>query len=98
MVLTVVLAGCAHTSEVTAKLEATADDPNAAYEANDFATCAVLYAKRGDRYNSACCYARNGQPAQAFEQLELGAANDPVVSVEALEQDQDFATLRADPR
>lgn len=78
---------------------------DAAYKAQDYATCARLYGELADTspaspnagYNAACCLALAGQPAAAFKRLETSIAS-AFVSVSRLENDQDLVSLHAAPQ
>ncbi len=88
-----------------AALAASSTAADAAYKAQDYATCASLYgeladaspANPGDGYNAACCLALAGQSAAAFKRLETSIAS-AFVPVSRLENSPDFASLRATPQ
>ncbi len=69
----------------------------AAYERKDFATCAAIYDRLGDRYNAACCFALAGNKDAAFALLEevltAGWSN-----TKQLRADPDLASLHDDRR
>ncbi|MFZ5440281.1 MAG: TPR end-of-group domain-containing protein [Myxococcota bacterium] len=72
------------------------------YEQGDFAGCAARLDKLpapGARalYSHACCLARAGRVDDAFDKLR-GALAAGLKNRRALEQDEDLAPLRADPR
>ncbi len=81
------------------------DDAQKAYNAGEHAACATLYAQladaeggtRGDGYNAACCLALAGDRDAAFDRLRKTITHH-FTSVADIEQDEDFRSLRDDPR
>ncbi|MFT4198522.1 MAG: hypothetical protein QM601_11555 [Pseudoxanthomonas sp.] len=83
---------------------ATSAQAEAAYQAKDYAACAKLYdqlsaaeAEHDAGYNSACCYALQGDKMAAFARLGKAVDKDSV-SPRMLEGDADLASLRTDKR
>lgn len=89
----------------SAAVAASTTAADAAYKAQDYTTCARLYGELADAspaspnagYNAACCLALAGQSAAAFKRLKTAIASG-FVSVSRLENDPDFASLRAAPQ
>jgi len=83
----------------------TRSEAQLAYDAGEYASCAALYAQvadaeggtRADGYNAACCLALAGNADAAFERLRTTVTTH-FTSVADLQQDEDFRSLRDDPR
>ena len=69
----------------------------AAYDRQDWATCATLLARAGDWYDAACCSARGGDDAAAFVSLDRALAQGFRDAAHA-GVDPDLASLHDDPR
>ena len=72
-------------------------DGLAAYDRQDWPTCAALLAAAEDWYDAACCSARAGDLATAFASLDR-AFTAGFRDVAHLQDDPDLASLHADPR
>ncbi len=84
-----------------------AADADLAYQEKQYPRCGALYGEAAaaapgnagavHQYNAACCFALAGDKDRAFAALESAIRID-VLAPGALEKDEDFASLRADPR
>jgi uncharacterized protein DUF6624 len=69
----------------------------AAYEKKDYATCAAMFSRLGDKYSAACCYALGGNKDAAFKLLnELVAGG--WANTQQFKTDIDFNGLHDDKR
>src|SRR5688572_8341577 len=65
----------------------------AAYDRQDWATCARLLEQAADHYNAACCYAQAGDRDRAFALLDKAITVDGFVDEGHLAKDPDLTGL-----
>lgn len=98
--LPLILLCCASSCATTSRADRArlSTEGHALYDQKKYDECARSFVRAEKHYEAACCFALLNQPDPAFDALNRLTTDRDLPSVEEIEADADFASLKSDPR